>query len=229
MKIPCFKKAVPPNPNLFNPCDDMKKLFQRAVGIAMAVMTALVIGWQPVAAQTVGDDVDEPELTMEEALETPVVPQKANAYVKKYMKREALALHKLGYKVETMRKGEIVIVTIPTDKLFGPNSTQLLPTAAVDLKNFLPYFKVPDKFKIVLAVHSDDSGSDSYLSSLCEERIVALYDYFDTNAKNTESLVGYPIAGGDPLEENNTRAHRAANRRLEIYILPGTALISAAK
>lgn len=194
-------------------------------GMAAAV---LLFGVLPAMGQTPGEDVDEPEMTMDQALEQPVVPAKANPYVKNYMKREAVALHKLGYKVETMRKGEIVIVTIPTDRLFGPNSTKLLPTAGNELKNFLPYFRVPDKFKVILAVHTDDSGSEGYLSTLCEERIVALYDYFDTNASNTDSLVGYPIASGDPLEENNTRAGRAANRRLEIYILPGQALISDA-
>lgn len=191
-------------------------------------MMAVAASYAVSSAQTIEEDVDEPEITMEQALETPAVPTKANAYVRNYMKREALALHKLGYKVETMRKGEIVIVTIPTDRLFGPNSMELLPTAAQELKNFLPYFRVPDKFKLVLAIHTDDSGSDNYLTTLCEERIVALYDYFDSNAKNTDTLVGYPIASAEPLEENNTRAHRSANRRLEIYILPGQALISEA-
>lgn len=183
----------------------------------------------PCVAQTTEEDVDEPELTMEQALETPVVLAKQNAAIRAYMKREAVALNKLGYKVETMRKGEIVIVTIPTDKLFGQNDSILLPSAAKELKNFLPYFRVPDKFKVVLAVHTDDSGSDGYLQNLCEERIVALYDYFDSNAKNTDSLIGYPIAAGEPLEENNTRARRAENRRLEIFIMPGPAMIAEVK
>lgn len=207
----------------------MKQLINKFFRQAAAMLTAVAVGCMAASSQTVEEDVDEPDITMEQALETPAVPAKANAYVKNYMKREALALHKLGYKVETMRKGEIVIVTIPTDKLFGPNSTELLASASAELKNFLPYFRVPDKFKLVLAMHTDDSGSKNYLTSLCEERILALYDYFDNNASNTESLVGYPIAGAEPLEENNTRAHRSANRRLEIYILPGDALISEAK
>lgn len=207
----------------------MKRVIEKYIRKISALMVAVAFGIVPICAQTPEEDVDEPELTLEQTLETPAVPAKANAYIRNYMKREALAIHKLGYKVETMRKGEIVIVTIPADKLFGPNSTELLPTASADLKVFLPYFRVPDKFKVVLAMHTDDSGSDSYLTSLCEERIVALYDYFDSNAKNTESLIGYPIASADPLEENNTRVHRATNRRLEIYILPGAALIAEAK
>lgn len=172
-------------------------------------------------------DAEDP--TLEQALATPEVPAKLNAFVKGYMKREALALHKAGYKVETMRKGEIVIATIPTDKLFAPNDTVLLPSAAKELRPFLPYFKVQDKFKIILAIHTDDTGSDAYLTQLAEKRIVALYDYFDNNATHTESLTGYPIAANDPLKDNNSGANRAENRRLEIYIVPSTGLIDEMK
>lgn len=171
---------------------------------------------------------DEEDLTMAEALAIPEVPPKQNAWIRDYMKREALALHKLGYRVETMRKGEIVIATIPTDKLFGPNSTRLLPTAPALLKNFLAYFKVEDRFKVVLAVHTDDTGSDAYLTDLAGKRIEALYDYFDASAPHTDTLIGYPIAASEPLKENNTRAGRAENRRLEIYILPSNGLIQEA-
>lgn len=169
------------------------------------------------------------EMTMEQALSLPEVPSKQNAFVKGYMKREALALHKAGYKVETMRKGEIVIATIPTDKLFAPNDTALLTTAAPLLKTFLPYFKVPGRFKVILALHTDDSGSDKYLTSLAEKRIVALYDYFDSNAANTDALTGYPMAANEPLKENISRQNRAENRRLEIYIVPDSGLIDEMK
>lgn len=168
----------------------------------------------------------EGEITLEQTLATPEVPQKQNASVKNYMKREALALHKKGYKVETMRKGEVVIVTIPTGELFAPNDTLLMKSADRQLRTFLPYFATEGKFKVVLALHTDDSGSDSYLADLSEKRIVALYDYFDTNATHTDDLVGYPIAATDPLVDNTTRSNRAANRRLEIFILPSTGLIN---
>lgn len=174
-------------------------------------------------------DIPAEEMTLQQALSIPPVSSKQNAFVKGYMKREALALHKAGYKVETMRKGEIVIATIPTDRLFAPNDTVLLKTAPSLLRPFLPYFKVPGRFKVVLALHTDDSGSDSYLTRLAEKRIVALYDYFDSNASDTESLTGYPMAANEPLKENSSRGNRAENRRLEIYIVPDNGLISEMK
>ncbi len=181
----------------------------------------------PAGVEDSVETAEEP--SMEQALATPIVPQKLNAFVKGYMKREALALHKAGYKVETMRQGEIVIATIPTDKLFAPNDSVLLKNAGSLLRPFLPYFKVNGRFKVLLAIHTDDTGSDNYLTSLSEKRIVALYDYFDTNGLHTDSLTGYPMAANEPLKENSSRANRAENRRLEIYIIPDTGLIEEMK
>lgn len=202
-----------------------KKLF---AALLMTVST-FSIGMAQAASSSPSQDTSEDEMTLEQTLAVPQIPSKQSAFVKGYMKREALALHKAGYKVETMRKGEIVIATIPTDRLFAPNDTVLLKTAPSLLRPFLPYFKVPGKFKVVLALHTDDSGSDSYLNSLAEKRIVALYDYFDNNASNTDSLIGYPIAANEPLKENNSRDNRAENRRLEIYIVPAAGLVEEMK
>ena len=65
-------------------------------------------GAQATAAATPAQEVPAEEMTIEQTLTVPEVPAKLNPFVKGYMKREALALHKAGYKVETMRKGEIV-------------------------------------------------------------------------------------------------------------------------
>lgn len=172
---------------------------------------------------------DLADLTMEESLMQPAVPEKQKAFIKSYMMREAKALQKMGYKVETMRQGEVVIATIPCNKLFLPNDTTLMPSASKELTNFLPYFRIPGKFKVILGVHSDDSGSEDYLYKLTEKRVVALYDYFDNHATQTESLMGYPLGPSEPLKPNSSMAGRAENRRVEIFIVPGPELIAEAK
>lgn len=175
--------------------------------------------------------VDLSELTLDETLMLPDVPAKQAPYVKDYMRREAQALHKMGYKVETTRHGEVVIASIPADELFAPNATSLLASAPERLKAFLPYFRTHGKFKMILAMHSDDTGSDNYLYSLTEQRILALYGYFDSHAAQTDMLQGYPMADSEPLKDtpNTSYANRHANRRLEIYIVPGPMLIMEAK
>ncbi len=202
---------------------------------AVLVLMAGTLACVPAAAQKTDNSTqqlyDLSELTLDETLMIPEVPQKQKDYIKAYMKREAQALQKMGYKVETMRKGEVVIASVPAAELFAPNDTVLLPSAYDKLKPFLPYFRTHGKFKVILAMHSDDTGSDKYLYALTEKRIVALYNYFDTYASQTDMLQGYPMADSEPLPDtpNHTMANRSKNRRLEIFIVPGPILISEAK
>ncbi len=221
--------------------DDMPYMFNRNTGlnrtgvIAGALMLAVSLSGAPAAvaqdagATPVALQEELAELTMEETLLLPQVPQKQKPYIKEYMLREARALQKLGYTVETMRQGEVVVATVPCGRLFLPNDTTLMPSAGNELKHFLPYFRTPGKFKVILAVHSDDTGSEPYLYSLTEKRVLALYDYFDAHAAQTENLMGYPLGPSEPLKPNTSIASRGANRRVEIFIVPGPVLVSEAK
>lgn len=175
--------------------------------------------------------VDISELTLDETIMLPDVPEKQQDYIRAYMKREAQSLVKLGYTVETTRKGEVLIVTIPASELFAPNDTTLMKTADARLRPILPFFHTHGRFKIILAMHSDDTGSPEYLNELTENRIISLYNYFDTYARQTDMLQGYPMADSEPLPDtpNTSISNRARNRRLEIYIVPGPGLITEAK
>lgn len=182
----------------------------------------------PEATSASAEDTDN-DLTLEQSLAVPEVPAQQKEYVRSLMLREAKALQKLGFKVETMRQGEVVIASVPADKLFAANDTVLLPSASEQLNQFLPYFRNVGRFKILLVMHSDDTGSESYLYNLTQQRILALYDFFDRWAAQTDNLQGYPLADTAQLLPNNSRRNRAENRRLEVYILPGDMLITEAK
>ncbi len=170
------------------------------------------------------------EMTLEENLLTPTVPDKQHNSIAGSMRREAESLHRQGYHVETMRKGEIVIVSIPTDNLFSPNDTALIHASADKLlKPFTVYLDQPGKYKVLMAVHTDDTGSARYTFDLSENRILSLYDWFDTHVANDDSLLGFPMGDTAPAVDNDTRVNRAKNRRLEIYIVPDEGLINASK
>lgn len=204
----------------------------RFIAGAAALLCALALPTLSLAAtpsEQSEQAVDLSEYSLQENLYMPEVPKKQQPYIKDYMLREARTLQKMGYKIETMRQGEVVIASIPASKLFAPNDSTLLPAADAQLKNFLPYFRVPGRFKVILAMHSDDTGSESYLYDLTERRIVSLYDYFDEHARQTELLMGYPMGPSEPLAPNNSRRNRDDNRRLEIYIVPGPVLIAESK
>lgn len=172
---------------------------------------------------------DPDEIMFEDFVKLPQVPKKQKPSIVDYMRNEAVKLAQLGYNVETMRGGEVVIVTIPTDNLFAPNDTTLLVSAPKHLNNLLAYASVPDRYKIIFKVHTDDTGSEIYLYNLSVSRMNAIYDFFDKYATSPEEIFGYPVGGEEPATDNASRQHRAENRRLEVFILPGDRLIEQYK
>lgn len=202
-----------------------------SVGALLLLSPSTALGQKPDTSQQIVPETTEDlsELTLAETLQLPEVPTKARGEVRRLMQQEARGLQKLGYKVETMRQEEVVIATIPADKLFAPNDTVLTREASEALRPFLSYFNTSGRYKVILAMHSDDTGSDQYLYQLTERRIIALYDYFDLYANQTEMLQGYPMADSEPVKDtpNNSMTNRRTNRRLEIYIVPGPTFISA--
>lgn len=173
-----------------------------------------------------GEPVDRFMLTLDEQLAEPVVPQKRHKDVAASMRRQAEQLYRMGYTVETMRKGEIVIATIPTDKLFSPNETGLMPSYSDKLlEPFKAYLKTPGRYKIIIAVHTDDTGKPEYLEELSAVRADQVRTWLAAEGCNVSSVYCYPMGPSKPLKENVSRDNRAANRRLEFYIVPDSGLI----
>ena len=174
--------------------------------------------------QVVTVDPDEPLLTTDIA--TPVVPDKLANAIKASMMQQAESLHHLGYDVKSTRNGQVLIVTIPVEKMFAPNETGLQEVYARQLlEPFCAYLRTPGRYKIVLAVHTDDTGDPAYTEKLSDQRALAVSQWFEQNAENISSLRHYGIGSGDPLVPNTTRRNRAINRRLEIFIVPDVDLI----
>lgn len=172
----------------------------------------------------------ESQLAMlREDINTPVVPNKQKVAIREYMLNQARHLKRDGFKVETTRKGEVLIVTLQTDKMFAPNDSVLYRPAESLLARFAPYLRHSGMYKLVVAAHSDDTGSEAYQLQLTDARIIAVYDYFERLGLDTSGLIGYPLGGVKPFKPNNSRGNRSLNRRIEIYIVPDAGLINLAK
>lgn len=175
------------------------------------------------------DETAALDMEIEENLATPVIQQAEKAPIVKYMTALAHQL-KQRYKVETMRAGEVIVVTIPSDELFMPNDTLLSPDAPSLLRPLLPLFRDPDLFKLVYAVHTDNTGSPSYIENLASARNQSIYAWLMDVAKVNPDLfiINYDMGDSRPLTDNNTRDHRALNRRIEFFLVPGPKLITLA-
>ncbi|MCH5347113.1 MAG: OmpA family protein [Muribaculaceae bacterium] len=172
------------------------------------------------------DEIDHWDLDLDDNIEIPEISDGERKDIRTYMKNLFNDLAKRNYIAELDRNDEVVVVSLPCDDLFLPNDTLLWqPRAARLLDPLKPLLADPDMFKIVFAVNSDNTGSAVYNMNLSDARKDSMYEWFDLNAAPDLIVVPYSMGDTDPIEPNNTRAGRAANRRVDVYFIPGPKMI----
>ena len=165
-------------------------------------------------------------------INTPVVGAKEKEAVRKTVLAAANSL-KSKFIVDLVRDDEVFIASISTDELFLPNDTLMTEKADDILDPLLAPMRDPMAYKIVIAMHTDDTGSETYRENLSTARLNSVYDWFMNRIDEgtlSEQLLIIPFAmgGSMPLAPNNSRENRKGNRRLEVYFIPGPSIISAA-
>lgn len=145
------------------------------------------------------------------------------------LKNKAIGGDKSECSIDAVRDHEVLVVTIPAKFLFGPNQTQLLESANKYLDPFKRYLKEPDMYRVLLVMHTDNTGSEKYREQLTIDRAEAVADWFEEQDLNTEFLFPYAMADDIPLVKNDSFSNRERNRRLEIYLVPGEAMVEKAK
>ena len=168
------------------------------------------------------------DMDLEQNLLTPEVGSGEHAAISRYMKNVGQAMAKKGYIVDMMRDDEIVLVTIPTDDLFLPNDTLLTPSAPAKFGPVIALLRDHEMYKVVYAVHTDNTGSAKYNSYLSHQRNNSIYDWLLTQVSEDLIVIPYEMGDSDPVEPNDSRNGRAANRRVEIYLIPGPKMITNA-
>lgn len=169
------------------------------------------------------------ELSFEENLSVPVVPSKAHNSVVRHIERISKAFEKHNLKAETMRNGEITRITVPCSMLFVANQTELSSEASKVLNAFNTLIKLPELYKVVIVVHADDTGDETYADFLTEERANAIDDYYLRNLGENINIIPYAMGSDTPRTSNNSIAGRAENRRVEFYIVPERKTVDMAK
>lgn len=195
----------------------------------MLMMAALAV--MPIGAKSIEKYHEEiQELSVNDNLASPEVPKKLVPQVTRYMADLATRLRRAGYVADTQeRDGQVVTVVLPASELFEPNDTLVAPFAVSKLLPLTKYFTVADKYKVLVTVHSDDTGSEEYLNGLTTARADALVEWFGDQGVSTPQFVPYGMGFDEPESVEPSRAGRAKNRRVELYIVPGPTMIDALK
>ena len=207
---------------------------RRATHIILMTLAMLFLaGQQPLNAK---DDYDIYELSLDENLLLPEIKNEKHAdKIQEFQYDMAVAFKKSNYDVEIMRDDEVIVITIPASQLFDPNDTVVNSVGEALLKPFLRMLKNPGFYKMLLVMHSDNTGSSVYTLNLTRQRVNAIYDWFDENG-SVDYVVPYALGDTDPvvdennnIVENNSVENRKRNRRLEIFLVPEKTMLQQAK
>ena len=169
------------------------------------------------------------ELSLDENLSTPEIKNDKQAdKIQDFQYDMAVAFKRSNYDVEIMRDDEVIVITIPASQLFNPNDTVVNSVGEALLKPFLRMLKNPGFYKMLLVMHSDNTGSSEYTLNLTRQRVNAIFDWFDENG-SVDYVVPYALGDTDPVVDNNSVENRKRNRRLEIFLVPEKTMLQQAK
>ena len=183
----------------------------------------------PISTEAKKKKVDIYDLSLDDNLEMPEIDNDKQAMrVQDYQYETAVKLKKQNFDVELMRDNEVIVITLPAGQLFAPNDTVLSGLGMVSLKPLLTYLVNPGFYKMLLVMHSDNTGSKQYTDGLTKARVNAVFDWIDENA-SVDFVVPYALGATDPIVDNNSMEHRKRNRRLEIYLVPDEVMLAQAK
>lgn len=182
------------------------------------------------AATAANNDIDPFSVNIEENIATPAVSAKESQAVINSMSQLVKTLRNAGYHVDAVRKGEVALVTIPCSDIFASNSVELKQDAGKRLLPLLPYIKRSDNFKVILAVHSDNTGDEMYAENITADRANAIDEFFfKANDSHDTGIIPYGLGADEPVAPNTGVLNRAKNRRVEIYFVPTRELIEKAR
>lgn len=179
--------------------------------------------------QPVAEHVDLTRLTLDENLSIPEVDKEARK-IRTAQSREMRRLQRARLTdLKLIRDYEVIKATLSASNLFLPNDTVLSEKADIFLRPFLQNLRIPDYYHVMLVMHSDDTGSESYCLDLTRARVRVVRDWFARNGGNTDYMVMYEVGAFAPVASNETMEGRAKNRRLDIYLIPGEKMIDMAR
>lgn len=183
--------------------------------------------WQAPALHAVEPDPFSADI--EYNLKNPPVGRKHAEAVVQAMAALERAIAGTGLKASRVRSGEVVMVTIPCSTLFAPGKTDLKPGAGAVLSKLNSHIRSHEKYKVVIAVHADNTGDEEYADRLTSERTTAIDQYYCDTLGHDVGIIPYGLGSDEPVAPNTGVRNRAANRRVEIYFIPTKEFIDSRK
>jgi outer membrane protein OmpA-like peptidoglycan-associated protein len=146
----------------------------------------------------------------------------AGAGIGAYMDRQEQELRRrtAGTDVRVVRQGDDLVLVMPSGITFATDSANLDPRFRPTLDQVADVLEDYNQTYIDVYGHTDSTGSDSYNQSLSERRAGSVASYLETRGVVRARVATRGFGESQPIADNGTEEGRAANRRVEIKIVP---------
>ena len=148
----------------------------------------------------------------------------AGAAVGQYLDQQErdLQAQLAGTGADVRRDGEGLVVTFPANLTFATDSSEIRPGFYRTLDDVsMTLNQYPESYLDIVG-HTDSTGSDAYNQALSERRANAVANYFRSRGVAPQRIAAYGMGETQPVASNATDYSRAANRRVELRIIPAT-------
>ncbi len=148
----------------------------------------------------------------------------AGAGIGAYMDKQErdLRARTAGTDVQVIRQGDDLVLNMPSGITFGHDSATVQPQFRPTLDRVAETLAQYNQTLVDVYGHTDSTGSDAYNQGLSERRARAVADYLTGRGVINERLGTRGYGESQPVASNDTEDGRAANRRVEIKIVPVT-------
>jgi outer membrane protein OmpA-like peptidoglycan-associated protein len=146
----------------------------------------------------------------------------AGVAIGSYMDRQEQDLRRrtAGTDVQVIRSGDDLILRMPSGITFATDSAAVQPQFRPTLDQVAQVLGEYRQTYVDVYGHTDSTGSDAYNQGLSERRATSVADYLVSRGVQGARLGTRGYGETAPIATNDTEEGRAANRRVEIKLVP---------
>ena len=196
-----------------NPETGNKRISKTAIGGGIGALGGYLLG------DLVGGRRDRTEKILGAGIGAVV-----GAGVGRYMDNQEKKLRQqtAGTGVNVVRDGDNLVLDMPAELTFAVNDATVQPAFQDTLNQVASTLTEYEKTYVDVLGHTDSTGSDIYNQSLSERRAQSVASYLSGQGVQSARLATRGYGESQPKASNTTEEGRAANRRVEIRLVPVT-------
>ncbi|ODU21137.1 MAG: hypothetical protein ABS87_07870 [Sphingomonas sp. SCN 67-18] len=127
-----------------------------------------------------------------------------------------------GTDIDVTRDGDNLVLNMPSGITFATDQSSIQPQFRETLDKVASTLAEYNQTYIDVYGHTDSDGSDSYNQGLSERRAGSVADYLTMRGVQSARIATRGFGESQPVASNATAEGKAANRRVEIRIVPVT-------